>query len=494
MKARCKCGRIIVFRPELEGKTVRCPGCGKAVRLPSSERPAAPPLKEAPGAAAPRPEREEAVRQGAAEADTEAPTRDEEVAEAPRKAEPEFDWGEEFSLEREEPSPPQARPSAPAAPEEARAPAAPAEESGLGFESREFHLDTEGAAEAEEAPLDLGPGQILGVRKGPAAGPPGGLAVEKIQVCPKCGLVATEKVDACPECGTALGVTGARKAAGRAPAWAASFWGAFGYAYAAVFAANGWKSWLRYLLAGVGAPVLLSLFMRIPILGCLGCFAVPVVLVVMLSAVVGAMYYYMAHSAAYGLESVQEARPQVWGDMVLPFFQVIFSSNLLVIGPIVAGWLVARLTGSIDFAELRDLLEGGEGVSGYAKVGGLVASSALILAGMVIGVFCFPMQLMLLGASQSLGKTANPVNMLKALFRAPLEYAILCAFFMLNIVLTPILVILGALSAAVVAEGPLGPLLVLAVIMGIMIYMASVNGWRMGMFLHSNPKVFDHVK
>jgi hypothetical protein len=103
------------------------------------------------------------------------------------------------------------------------------------------------------------------------------------------------------------------------------------------------------------------------------------------------------------------------------------------------------------------------------------------------------MQLMLLGASQSRWKTFNPVNMIKAIGKAPLQYTGLSAFFAFNIVLTPVLLIITLLALANLSEVPFSGVITLLVVVGIGIYMGAVNGWRMGMFLYKNPDVFDHV-
>jgi len=173
MKARCKCGHIFDVTPDLEGKRVRCPRCSKVVRLPTSARPAPPPA-----------EKEE------------------------KAGEFEFDWGEEFSLEGEE-APKMGAAPAPEAGEEAGPEKEQPRTPGLEFDSEEFHLDLgEQAQQGQEGePIELGPGQILGVREGtPGRGPADAAApAGEARVCSHCGRVVVEEVAACPECGTPLG-------------------------------------------------------------------------------------------------------------------------------------------------------------------------------------------------------------------------------------------------------------------------------------------------
>ena len=465
MKAKCKCGHIFDVKPELEGKTGRCPACGQMLRMPVSKKPAPTPK--------PKPEAEE---EG-------------------------FDWGDEFSLEGDEKGG-----KAPSPGEEEGKPEGPAG-AALGFESREFRLeDLELAAGGPtgEEPIEVGADQILGMKEKAAAVPgaaPGKPTLPtvpqgEIKLCPRCGRVVTEELQACPECGALMGAAKAqaRKRATGGPAWAGSYFGAFGYAYGAVFAGNAWKSWLRYVIAGAGVPLLIFAGTNIRFLGCIVCFLIPVAFLIMAGSVVGAMYFFMAHSAAHGLAPMEEARVQIKQDMIVPFFLVLFSSNLLTVGPIVAGFLVAKLTGEVDIGALKAAADAAGSLEDYVKIAGMLTSAVLLLVGLLIGIYCFPMQLMLLGASQSLGRTANPINMIRALIKAPLHYTGLCAFFMFNVAITPFLLVVGSMAAGAISEGLVGAIVVFVVVMAISIYMAGVNGWRMGMFLNTRPQVFEHVR
>jgi hypothetical protein len=353
--------------------------------------------------------------------------------------------------------------------------------------------------EADDWGADFALADEGGEGRGEEAAPSGrpGMPEGPTTVCSDCGRVVAQNLDCCPECGAALeaGDAGGDLAEEGGPAWAGTYWGAFLYAYAAVFAANGWKSWGRYLGVGVGTPLLIMLLLQIPFIGCItGCIGFLLIPIILAGSVIGGMYFYMAHAADSGLDPVQEARPQVWADMIVPFGQVISSSNLLVVGPIIAGILLARVTGTADLAQVADNLQTAEGAEKIAILGSTIASSALIIAGVGLGVYCFPMQLMLLGASQSQWKTFNPVNMVKAIGKAPLQYTGLSIFFSLNIILTPVLLVVASFGLAAFSEIPFGGIIVLVVIVGICIYMGAVNGWRMGLFLYQNPDVFDHVR
>jgi len=470
MKAKCSCGHVFEVTPDQEGTKFNCPACGRKVRMPASRKPAEKPKPK-----------------GKAEA---------------------RDWKKGFALEGE------AKGAA-----EREEPPTPPEPLNVGkqdlaFDSGEFALDA-GAkpSQEEEGPIEIGGDQIMDIREGPAAGPPAapaasgapaGVPTGEIQLCPRCGRVLEARVVACPECGTlvrraveAAAKGGAGKAAAKgAAAWAGTYAGEFGYAYAAVFAGGGWKSWLAYVLGGVIAPVLVILLAHVPILGCVACCAFPIAIIIALGAIVGGMYHFMGHSASSGLAPMQGAAPRIWDDMVVPFLLVICSSNLLVIGPMIAGFVISKFTGSLDYGQLIEAGRGAAGTQEYAKLLGMVASAGLVVAGVLIGILCFPMQLMLLGASHSLMKTANPVSMIKALAKAPLHYAGLCAFFMVNLAITPIMIVLAVTLVAPAAQGVglLGGLFVFLVIMAVTVYMAAVNGWRLGMFLYDNQSVFDHVK
>ena len=449
MKARCKCGKIFNVTPELEGKKARCPGCGRVIRLPSR---APSEGSEPSGAPEPSPE----------------PSGEESPGD-----DMDFDWGD-LELEGSESERGGAEKETP----KTRAPAGePA-----GGPTDEFSLDS--GAEPEGTGV---------------AGPemPSGAII----VCPDCGKVVEAGKEVCPDCGAALGqeepaATGAGGAGEETgPAWAGSYWGAFLFAYAAVFAANGWKSYGKYVMAGVGIPILIVVLMYIPFIGCItGCIGFLAVPIILAGAVIGGMYYYMAHSADKGLAPIFAARPQVMSDMVVPFFQVISSSNLLVVGPIIAGVLLAKVTGTADIAQMAEKLQSAQGAERVATLGSVIASSTLILGGLGLGIYCFPMQLMLLGASQSLGKTFNPVNMVKAIGKAPLQYTGISLFFAFNVILTPILLIMASFATAIFQTIPFGGLISLVVIVSICIYTASVVGWRMGYFLYRNSDVFDHVR
>ncbi|MDP6438424.1 MAG: hypothetical protein QGH74_02210, partial [Candidatus Brocadiia bacterium] len=128
----------------------------------------------------------------------------------------------------------------------------------------------------------------------------------------------------------------------------------------------------------------------------------------------------------------------------------------------------------------------------------VAAKGVLILGALFFGAFCFPMVVMLLGAAQGgsspILKALNPLNVFKAIFKAPAQYLGLWVFYAVNIILTPVVVVLVLVSITVALGPRWARLLNLAGFFGALVYMAGVVGWRMGMFLHRHPKVFDHVR
>jgi len=452
MKARCKCGHIFDVPPELEGKRVRCPGCQRVVLLPVSKQ-APPPL---PPEAGKGPQEEEG--EGL-----------------------EFDWGEEFSLEGE-PGEKEARAQGYSA-----ARGAPAGEAaaggGLEFESAEFHLDLgpEGEGEEEEAPLELGPGQILGMREGhgpqetavPSPQAPAPAPAGEMKVCPECGRVITEQVIACPECGARLSGTGARGRRKGAPVWAGSLWGGFLYAYPAVLAGGGWQAWLKYAFIGAFLPNLVIFIGALTFVGI--CVAVPLAIAISFGSILGGMYLYMSQAAARGPEPLEDVRPRVVDDMILPFFLIAASSMVLVIAPIVGAGLVARATGALPIGEMLKGLKGGAQQISLQQIVAIATASGVLIAGILFGLFCFPMVVMLLGASQKVLKSLNPINVFKAIAGAPGEYVV------------------GRATASF-QQHMIGGMVANFVTMAIAVYVASATGWRMGLFLYRNERVFDHVR
>jgi len=460
MKARCKCGHIFDVTPDLEGKRVRCPRCSKVVRLPTSARPA-PPSSE----------KEE------------------------KAGEFEFDWGEEFSLEGEE-APKMGAAPAPEAGEEAGPEKEQPRTPGLEFDSEEFHLDLgEQAQQGQEGePIELGPGQILGVREGtPGRGPADAAApAGEARVCSHCGRVVVEEVAACPECGTPLGAPAGVRRAPVSAKWAGSFWGSFAYAYPAVLAGDGWQAWLKYAFIGAFVP---NIVILIGAFTCLGiCVAIPLALAILFGSILGGMYLYMSQAAARGPEPLEQVKPRIMDDMVVPFILIAASSAVLVIAPIVAAAVVAEATGALPLDELRAAIrEGGEPL-GVDQILSIVTTSAVLLAGILFGLFCFPMVVMLLGASQQILKSLNPVNVFKAIIRAPAQYFALWVFFMLNVAFTQLLLHVAEGQFASLRQSLIGSLVVNFITMAFSVYMASATGWRMGMFLYRNEHVFDHVR
>jgi len=203
MKAKCSCGYVFDVGPDQEGKVEKCPQCGKRVRMPGSVKPATRsfldddidlekdldfgPLAGGVGPdKAPQPE-----------------------AAPPPEAAADFDWGDEFALEEpEEPEPGTPEPAAPAPEPPAQQAEEPAAGADLQFDSQEFSLET-GEEADDEAPIELGPGQIISARKGQAAPPADAPAAETpTKICPECGRIVTEFVGQCPECGAALRAEG----------------------------------------------------------------------------------------------------------------------------------------------------------------------------------------------------------------------------------------------------------------------------------------------
>ncbi len=91
----CGCGKKLQVRAELAGKAVKCPGCGKTVRVPGAPAPATP--ASAPVAPAPAPT---APAEPPAAGDGEEWTEINDAAEAPppavAKGGPSGEWGEEL--------------------------------------------------------------------------------------------------------------------------------------------------------------------------------------------------------------------------------------------------------------------------------------------------------------------------------------------------------------------------------------------------------------
>ncbi len=496
MKARCRCGHVFDVRPEDEGKKVKCPGCGRVVRLPTSPSAAPPHAEEQESGGEPEFDwgREFALEDEEGEALRE--TGAEKEAERIESEGMDSEWGDEFSLEEEEP---EERPSGPGAGEEIPSPPqGEADRFALEFDSGEFHVEP-GAEEAEseggEAPVELGPGQIISVRESsaPRGAAPGPAAAGRTKVCPSCGRVVTEAVAACPECGAPLEageVPG--EAERRAPSWAGSFFGAFLYAYPAVLAGDGWQAWLKYAVIGAFLPIL---SIMIGALTCIGlCAAYPFAIAVLFGSILGGMYLYMGQAAANGAEPLREVRPAIINDMIVPFLLIAGSSIVLVIAPIFAAGFVANAVGAVPFDEVVNSLKGGGESLGFSQILRLLMASGVLVAGFLFGLFCFPMVVMLLGASQKVTTSLNPVNVFRAIFKAPGPYLALWAFFMFNILITPFLLSLAQGALRPVREDFIGGLFINFVTMAIAIFMASATGWRMGIFLHRNASVFDHVR
>jgi len=461
----------------------------------------------------------------------------------------EFDWGSEFSLGAE-PEKPAAAPPKPAEPARAAPPPLPSaakpiaqpatpaappakppapRRPALEFSADEFSLTRRAApkppAADEEEIVDLDSSQVLAVTGGKAAAPPppapkpsgapkaagtpkappapkaaGALkaaapaAMPQTRICAKCGTILTAETEKCPDCGSAFGGGAAKRGTSYAPAWAESFWGAFGYAYIAVLTRGAWRAWLQYLVAGVGAPMLILGLLMVPIIGCCACLALPGAIVVMIAACVGGMYYYMAHAAANGFEPIPEPKVSVWHDMLMPLFLIVAANLVLGIIPNVISFALVRST-------LNITQDGLKGPADLAKLGAAIAGQGAVLLTMLISFFCFPMVVMLLGASQSVSKSLNPVNVFKAVAKNPLHYVGLWVFYMFNALLAPVLMVLLMVTVLVgvsLSGMALFAFLAIELVVGgcgaIGVYLFAVNGWRMGMFLNRNPKVFEHVR
>ncbi len=230
MKARCRCGHIIEYPPQNQGKRTKCPNCGKAVRLPGGSVPRPEP------ASPPSPQQEEEDSsiefdwgdEFSLEGEEEHSSRLEEASSAGAVAEPDsspgakqpagssaVDWGDEFGLELDDK--PQSQDGAPPervpAPRPAPRPAADEDDLGLAFDSGEFDV---GAVEDDGEPIDLGADQILGMSGAAAVpvdeaaraatAPPAGGAM---RICRDCGMVITDDVPVCPDCGAGLTAAGA---------------------------------------------------------------------------------------------------------------------------------------------------------------------------------------------------------------------------------------------------------------------------------------------
>jgi hypothetical protein len=396
----------------------------------------------------------------------------------------EWDWDSEFSLGETEPEP-----AAPAS--ESAKSGGPAEETGedddLSFDSAEFGFgETGGAAESEDdGPIELAPDQILDIRERSISGAGGAsqqtqAAAGSPSVCQGCGAVITEQVSACPDCGAVWGTGAGQTVAGQG--LAASYWGSFASAYPTVLGAEGWKYVGMYVLLGVFAPMLLIF---IPCAGGILAWAVKY------GAVVGAMYSFMGHVVSNGPSKLEDAkRPSVFGDMVEPALNVGCASGLVWL-VLILGVVASIFFGALSLDQLQDNLRPGD-LSDISSLLGLAGGAVFVLAAGALAMILWPMTLMVFGASQSVLKAVNPVNTIKAIVAAPGPYLGILAFFWLNYV--AVLGIRLGLGMFIPQSGNFflaqiigGPALAVGS------YVGAVTGWRMGVYLFNNDRVFDHV-
>ncbi len=460
MKLKCRCGQHVETADPEPGDRVICSACGQTYRL----------FRTSGGKLAAKP----------VEAEEAAPA---EAREVPDGAEePEEDslfagWPGELKLE---------------------GPSASGEE----------------AEESEGPPVDEEsygePGQD---RSRPAAKPSAGAGG------------AQESQPQAPEAGPA-GQPAPREVSGT-ETWKESVVGSFVYAYAAPLAGNGWKALLHYAAYGAGLPLLIALVGSFQ-LGFVVSFMVtlaflffvwhttdvkflvPVVFLVafpafllgvysvmaclMAASVVGAMYQYLGHGSYAGSEPLQEAQPRFADDMLVPLLMVLGASILLGLVPAIVGPMVAQLTGGAEVGSLVSELQQGGGLSALSKLGGRLAGTGIIAATYLFALFCFPMVVMVLAASESVTTALNPVNVFRSIFKTPLEYILVWLFFGLNLVAGVLLA--GSVGGALAVAGTQLPVVGWLALPGVMIlaqYVAAVVGWRMGMLMNRGPEAFDHV-
>jgi len=449
--------------------------------LDGDEKGAAPPAPAAPQAEPPAPQQPAAP------------------AEQPQAEAGQFDWGDEFSMDEEPPAAP-AQPAAPQQP--AEAPQQPAAEGmDLEFGADEFSLDGGAAAPAaatdDDEVIDLTPGQVLSMSaaSAKAAEKAGAAPGGKMKACPGCGKIITDNAKICADCGAALDGSGERKgaAAPGAPKVAGTYWGAFLYAYAAVFAGQGWKAWFKYLAIGLIVPPILQILA--PFACLFGCVLMILAILIRYGAVIGAMYLYMGHAARHGAESLGEVNPKIMDDMVRPAGMV-GCSSLLVWLLLAAGAGLAITMGAMAASDLDPQnLEAMDA----AAILSIMASAGVLIIAVLLAMFIWPMILMVLGASQKITASLNPVNIYKAISKAAVPYLGIFAFFWANYMASVILqMVLSAMAGPARFGEPLSKTFLRlgleAPALALAIYAAAVNGWRMGIFLYRNDKVFTHVR
>ncbi|MFP4028249.1 MAG: zinc ribbon domain-containing protein [Candidatus Brocadiia bacterium] len=510
MRVECECGHTFEILDEKKGDVVNCPACGRPIQTSSPEDEGGEldldwggefALEgQEPGETStpepPEPEPESEPETGASEG-TEG------------SGEMEFDWDEGFTLEGEKPKTDEPEPTPPSTAETqpreekeegsldweaefghqeqsgqpaAEQPEGVGADEDLGFSADEFSVGTSenGFSSETEGPIELSNDQIMDYRKEggeskpPQKTPPQG---GEMKVCPECGAVTTKDVIACPECGADFG--GATPAAGGIKG---SYWGSFAYAYLGAVGKEGWKYVGMYVLLGVFAPMILVF---IPCVGWALAWGAKY------GAIVGAMYSFMGITASKGSVALEKARkPSLLGDMIEPAFNVGCASLLV--------WIVLALAigasiffGTLTLEQLTNRMGPGEAPQ-LRDLLRLVGGASFVIVGGILAMFLWPMILMILGASQSVVKALNPINTVKAIAAAPGPYLGICLFFWINYVLSFVIrVLLGIAvpqsSGFIIVQIGGAPALAVAS------YMGAVNGWRMGVYLYKNNKVFDHV-
>ncbi|MFO7959245.1 MAG: DUF4013 domain-containing protein [Candidatus Brocadiia bacterium] len=483
MKLRCRCGELVEVDLAETAATVTCSSCGQVYQL--QRRP--------DGKLGARP-----VEQAAAE-----PEEPESSLE---------DLPDEFELEP---------------PGDAQAPARQpdgAQADDVDEWPDEFELETPGGVEEDRTPPPAA-GASEGLDEGmefELEGPTGGGPAQQ---------APSEAEQAAPRPGGAPPTPVIERAEGGPRPWQESFLGGFVYAYAAVFAGDGWRAWLKFagIAIGITLAVLGTAWLGSVLLG-MGFltrsliamvfffyvwmatdvkFLVPCIILVLLptfmfgagavafftvcAAVTGAMYQYLTHAASSGSEPLQKVQPRFGDDMLVPFVLILGASIVLVLVPVIIGGVVSHFTGGLSLSELQQAA-GPEGPSA-AQVGGALAQSFILIGTALFGFFCFPMVVMLLVASDEILASLNPVAVFATIARAPLEYIVVWLFILINAFVAVVGIIALSVFTGIVSafSGILGMLVGTPFIILFLTFLSAAVGWRAGLFMNRNEEAFEHV-
>lgn len=482
MKLRCRCGELVEVNLAETAATVTCSSCGQVYQLQrrADGKLGARPVEQA----APEPEEPESSLENLPdEFELEPPGNAQGPAEQPAGAQGAGvdEWPDEFELEK------------PGSVEETTPSPATGTSEALG-EDLDFELETPPGAET--------PGQTS------SEGRPAQQAPQRPEGSPPAPVI--EKAEEGPR------------------PWQESFLGGFVYAYAAVFAGEGWKAWLKFagiaigitvgisvLLAGASAVQLggivdwlvLGVFFLVVFVTTDVKFLLPTIFLVLLPALLlqsnmivffiicavtaGTMYHYLTHAASAGSESLQEARPRFGDDMIVPFVLMLGASVVLVLVPVLAGGIASHFTGGLSLSELRQAAQDPTPV----QVGSALAQSFILIGTALFGFFCFPMVVMLLVASDEILASLNPVAVFATIARAPLEYIVVWLFILFNGVVA-LLGLTGLLIAREVLKslaGVLGSIVGTPIIILFLTFLSAAVGWRAGLFMNRNEEAFEHV-